>query len=275
MDQKWGRWVIYIYERFPPLIFGSLAFGIVLSAKGAFGSAVLTFVGIWGFLFTLRLGEDVRNIQKDRIAFPERPFPSGKITLPEAKSLLFLLQLLLFAYALIMWVFFQERAAFSFVILAAWAWAANSRLSHHHIMQRFPLLSALFAPLSVSLCAFFALSVVNPTAFLGNKACAYALTLYGATLTYQQVWTMNPGLHPITAQFIHFYGFRKTFWLAFLGLVISGGAAFSLGISVLLWPVEFVVLIALLVLFSQREQYRAAEMASSVSLIVHAWSGIF
>lgn len=276
-----AHWISYIYERFPPLIYGSLALGVALSGASLYAGGVsffttlLAFAGIWIFFFVLRLSGDCNSVAKDRIAFPGRPLPAGKITLTEAKSLLFLLQLLLFAYSQVIWVSLHGTAALAFLLLAVWAWLADHRFYAGKLLQRFPFFKTLLTQLYILPLVFFAVGAGHPLKVFGFKAWAFIAALYGAMLTYRLCCTLSPQLHPITAELIHFYGFRKTFYLAAAGLLMSAAAAGALGVAGLLWPVEFIVLGSMTLLFYYPQHYRGAEMTAAASLIVHAWAGIF
>ena len=213
-----AQWISYIYERFPPLIYGSLALGVALSGASLYGGGIsffttlLAFIGIWAFLFTLRLSNDVHDLAKDRIAFPERPLPAGKIKLAEAKQQLFLFQLLLFAYSQVLWVSLQGTAALAFLLLACWALIADKDFYAKQLLNNFPFIATLLHQLYAVPLALFAVSAGQPLKIFGVKAWAFAATLYGAMLTYRLCRNLNPHLHPVVAAFIHFYGFRKTFY---------------------------------------------------------------
>lgn len=274
------KWIAYIYERFPPLIYSSLAFGIALSGSHIGGgieffSTVVIFVGLWLFFFCLRLSNDINDISKDRIAYPLRPLPSGKITLPEAKQLLLLVQLFLFAYSQIVWVFMQGLAALFFLCLACWAWLANKDFYLKNFLLRYRFIGTIIDPLYCLPSVFFAVSAGHPTKVFGVKAWALAVALYGAMLTFKLCRQLNPHIHPITASFIHYYGFLKTFYLAAFGLFLSGIAAAFLGVGGLLWPLQFIVMGTLVIQFYQREQFQLCNIAATVSLLVHAWAGVF
>jgi hypothetical protein len=275
------RWIAYIYERFPPLIYGSISLGVALSgsylykADNLFFAALLAFVGLWGFFFVLRLGNDINDLNKDRVAYPERPLPAGKISLLEARQALFLLQIVLFAYSQFLWIVLQGTAAALFLVLACWAWLANKRFYIKKTMLHHPLLSALMSPLCAVPAVFFAVSTGHPLRVFSVKAWALAAALYGAMLTYQLCRTINPHIHPIVANYIQFYGYTKTFYVATVGLVLSAVAAGVMHLGGLLWPIEITVWGTLAWQFYQPEQYRVPVVAAAVSLVVHAWAGIF
>ena len=56
---------------------------------------------------------------------------------------------------------------------------------------------------------------------------------------------------------------------------MSAVAAGVLRVGGLLWPIEFLVFGSLALQYYRPDQFRACEMAAAVSLIAHAWAGIF
>jgi hypothetical protein len=274
-------WIEYIRERFPQVVYASLAGGIAFSGaylnKSAvhFAYPILVFAAVWAFLFVLRLIHDLQNINKDRLAFPDRLLPSGRIAEEEADRVIFLFQILLCAYSELLWIILQGTAALACLCLAGFSWLAHKNFYLKNLMERFPLLKIVVRPMYGFLLAFFTVSANEPDRIFGVKAWAYGFVLYGAFLTYDICRKLNPQAHPILATFVHFYGFRKAFFLAVIALLLSAGGALALDNMLLLWPMECLVLISLSILFFQPQSYRLPEMAAAVSLLLHAWVGIF
>ena len=96
--------------------------------------------------------------------------------------------------------------------------------------------------------------------------------LLGAFFCYEICRKLDPHIHPILGTYVHFYGFRKTFELAAVTLVVSAMGAIGLDLAAILLPVEGVVLITLCLLFFQYSWYRIPELAASLSLLIHVWA---
>jgi 4-hydroxybenzoate polyprenyltransferase len=274
-------WLHYIRERFPQVIYGSLAAGIAFSGAWVnkesvyFLAPLLVFVGTWMFLFNLRLLGDLKDIKKDQLAFPHKPLVRGLIRPIEALKVANVLMIVEFAYSLVLWVVLNEMAAFFYLILVCITWLSYKDFYAGKMILRFPIIETLVQPSYMIGLALFTVSANQPEHAFGMKAWSYAAVLYGAMLVYTLCRRLNPHLHPIVASFIHFYGFRRTYLLAVGALLLSAVGAMGLHTEVLLWPIEFCVLLTLSLLFFQREGYRIPEMTAGVSLILHAWSGIF
>lgn len=121
------RWFTYLKERFSlSLIF--VVIGISLSGllihngNFAFFPFLFSSFGLFLFFILLRLMDDVKDYQKDRIAFPQRPLSRGLIQREEAIKAVDFLQILLFAFSLIVWIIFNSPAGLAYALMAGCLW---------------------------------------------------------------------------------------------------------------------------------------------------------
>lgn len=272
------RWLIYIRERFPLGTMSLLVAGICLSGLYVYGRNfqlipfVLSFVGVLLFFALLRLMDEVKDFEKDRIAHRERPLPRGLIAKGEAVQIIELGRYILLAYALIIWVFLQSTAALVYVFLILYLWMMYKEFGMGQWLQKRPITYAITHQLSGFLIAIFAVSVATPGKALAPATWAFGLVLVGAFFCYEICRKLDPHAHPILATYMHFYGFKKTFELAVIMLVLSAIGSVGLGLEWLLIPCEVVVLLTLCLLFYQSAWFRIPEFAASISLLIHVWA---
>jgi uncharacterized membrane protein YedE/YeeE len=103
-----SRWSVYFKERFPLIPNLLVALGIVDSARrivliqGTGQTGALPFwvalIGGMLFLMQLRLMDETKDFEKDKIAHPDRPLPRGLFRLEEFKSFV-----RRFQWAMILW----------------------------------------------------------------------------------------------------------------------------------------------------------------------------
>src|SRR5690348_5530435 len=102
-------WLTYIRERYPQILWAAIVAGIAFSGSHLndksfqFLPFIIVFIGIWLFLFLLRLMNDYRDVEKDRIANPDFPLPRELLPLKEVKKVILVLQIILFAYSELVW----------------------------------------------------------------------------------------------------------------------------------------------------------------------------
>ena len=272
------RWITYIKERFSIPMFVVLAAGI--SASGVYlGSReflwlpfVFSFTGIFVFFVFSRLMDEVKGLDKDRVAHPHWPLPRGLISKSEAVRILDMMQMILFAYSLVLWVFLQAGAALAFLAITVYLWLMRKEFGIGHWLKSRPFLSGLTHQLVVFPIAFFAVAVVRHDVLTFPLAWSFAILLFGAFFCYEICCKLDPHTHPILGTYIHYYGFRRAFEFAALMLALSSMGALALKVAPLLVPCEFFLLAGLSVLFFQPALFRIPEYIASISLILHVWA---
>lgn len=272
------RWVIYIHERFSLLPFGALSGGIALSGLALKGHSVslteflVCSLGILCLLFQQRLMDDVNSKDKDQIAHPAWPLPRKAIAANEAVQVVHGCRTALLIYCLVVWASTSATAALVYAAAEGYLWVQyRGFLTGRWLLQR-PFLGGLLRHLVLFPVVFFCAAANNPDGFLGGPSWAFASMLTGASFCYDICGKFNPHLHPILGTYVHFYGFRRSFEVAAMSLVVAALGATALGLESLLFPCEIFVLAAMATLFVQPGWFRLPEVASSISLMAHAWA---
>ena len=272
------RWLIFFTERFPlinsaVLVSGISLSGLYLSSSPPFSflAFMLSFIGIVFVLALLCLMEDVKNLEKDRIAHSKRPLPKGVIKKSEAIFVIKAMEIILFIYGLILWMLLGYSAAMSYLVVAAYFWLLNKNFGIKDWLSRRPLVYGFLYHLIFIFLAVFAIEI-RPVPLLSSVVWSFALLLYGAFFCYDICSKLNPHAHPVLGTYIHFYGYHFVFNLAAICLAISAIGAIGLGLAFILIPCELVVLAALSAVYFQPALFRLAQMVAGLSLVLHAWA---
>lgn len=272
------RWITYIKERFPLGTFFALVAGISLSGIYLYQKEfqwipfIISFIGILMFFALLRLMDEVKDIDKDRIANPDRPLPRGLITKKEALQAINLFQIILFIYCLFILVFLQSIAAISYAVVALYLWLMYKEFGVGKWLSSRPLLYGISHQLIVFPVTFFAVACASPHKIFAGPTFSLALMFLGAFFCYEVCRKFNPHLHPILGTYIHYYGFRRSFEIATVCLALAAMGAIYLGLTAMLVPTEIMVLITMMVLFFNPGLYKLPEVAASISLMLHVWA---
>ena len=105
------RWWIYVKERFPPFTYLILTLGISLSGAAITKppispfSIALSTIGFFLFFGNLRLMDERKDFEKDRLAHPERPLPRGLLSLSEVDRMLGALLGVMIAFGVLIYFF--------------------------------------------------------------------------------------------------------------------------------------------------------------------------
>lgn len=272
-----NRWLKFFTERFPLVNSALLVTGISLSGIALSGSPfhflpfILSFIGIVFVLALVRLMDDVKNLEKDRIAHSNRPLPKGLITKREAVLVIETTLMILFVYGLLLWAVLGASAALSYLFILVYFWLIYKDFKMRLWLNKNPLIYGFLNQLISVPIAIFAVAVMNPESLLTASIVSFAFLLFGAFFCYDICNKLNPHNHPVLGTYIHFYGFRFVFNVAVAALAISAMGAFHLGLYFLL-PIEGIVLAALSAVFFQPELFRMPQIMSSLSLMLHAWA---
>ncbi|HEV8053013.1 MAG TPA: UbiA family prenyltransferase, partial [Parachlamydiaceae bacterium] len=206
------RWLRFFTERFPLVNSAVLVSGISLSGlylsgipPFSFLSFILSFVGIVFVLALLCLMEDVKNLEKDRIAHSNRPLPKGLIKKSEAIFVISAMEIILFLYALLLWVLLGRSAAISYLAVVAYFWLLNKDFGIKVWLSRRPIIYGFLYHIIIILLAIFAVEI-HPMPISSAAVWSFALLLFGAFFCQDICSKLNPHAHPVLGTYIHFYG---------------------------------------------------------------------
>lgn len=273
-----NRWLKFFTERFPLVNSLALVAGISLSGIAIGGRPfeflpfILSFIGIVFVLALMRLMDDVKNMEKERIAHSNHPLPKGLITRKEAVLVIEAMQIILFIYALILWVLLSATAALSYLVMIVYFCFLYKDFNLRVWLGRNPLIYGFLYHVMIILIAIFSVEVMTPTTLASSTVWSFALMLFGAFFCYDICSKLNPRLHPALGTYFHFYGFRVMYNAAAITLFLSAMGAIHLGAGYFLIPIEILVLAALSTLFFQPELFRMPQIMASLSLMFHAWA---
>lgn len=250
----WG----YLLERFPPVaytllvaLFTGSAFSLAASVEGSevvVTDLVLAATVTWLVFLHLRLMDEHKDFEADRVAYPERLLSRGVVTLPTLARLGFvavgleaLLSTMISWDAAAVWLF-----CFSFTVLMRYEFGLGDWLNKHlflYAVTHNPIVGLLAAflwvsaggPLSTEAVAYIGIVSLGSLAFeIGRKIRLEHEEIPGA-VTYSSVWgkTQADWLFVILRLFtvlvlIGFAGYRGDVWVGGVGGVLFLVAALYL-----------------------------------------------
>lgn len=260
------NWSIYFNERSPlPVL-------LLLSFLGS--ASAISFSGMWNWswillgtiamtllFIQLRLADEVKDEEKDRIVNPARPLPRGLLAASDlAWAMNGIIAVLL---GLAWWIGIAVLA-----VATVYAWLMYHEFFIGKILNRFPMLYAISHQLiGIPIYAWLALhadgEVMHQTAFLG-----WLLAQFGASFAFEIARKLNPNAHPLAGTYLQQYGPRKTALLVLLFAIISGIGAFMAGFG---WIATIPILstcATVILWLSATEQHKRVETWASVNALV-------
>jgi 4-hydroxybenzoate polyprenyltransferase len=249
----------YILNRI--LTFGNLvvssgiAYSGLMINEGTFNvfKFLFSFLGILLFLALLRIVDDIQDISKDKIAFPNRILLKKN----ELQMIKKIVWRTIIAFSIVLFLFFW-KSAFFYSVALIYFWYQKKSI-REPIVKHF-LSQGMIIPI-----AFFASEMGN------GVSPSYALVLFGAFSTNEICRKLDPFAHPVILSLIQFYGFSKVYWIVVGQVLISAVGAYFLNAYLILWPAEIGVLYVLSRLFDKPRDFRLAQIAGGISLLLHIW----
>lgn len=273
------RWLTYLNDRFSIGLDFIALMGLSLSGLMIHGGSfqffpfIFSLIGVLLFFLTWSMSDDLRNLEKDKIANPNNPLARGLLYQTEFEIVVGYLQGALFAYSFLIWGVFSWNAAFTYFLMALYLWHMQKSFFIPAWLGRHPLFHLMTSQVVILLVALFTVVIGRPNELSSPMTMSYAFLIFGAFFTYEIANKLNPQEHPVFMHLVQFYGYQRTYYFAVLMVVITAFSANALGMGSFLWPPEIAVFLALTILFFNSEYFNFVAKVAGISLLVHLWAG--
>jgi len=273
-----AAWLTYLKERFPLPVYLVLVAGFVLSGQLLYGQAlewlpvVLSFIGLLVFFALLRLMDELKDLDKDRIAHPERPLPRGLITSDEAGTVIVAGIIFMLGWSLATALVANTAAAIAFAAVTAYLWLMYREFYCGAWLEPRPLLYAISHQLIIVPMAAFSVLVAAPGRLADAATIQLSLPLLGAFFAYEVCRKLDPEAHPVLQTYLVVHGRGRTFSIVLVALLVAGAGARLLELGPILWPFEALLLATVTVIWWRPAAYRIPESAAGICLLAHLWA---
>jgi hypothetical protein len=276
-----SRWSVYFKERFPVIPNLLVALGIVESARrwaviqgseqtGVWPFLVATIGGML-FLMQLRLMDETKDFEKDRIAHPGRPLPRGLFSIEEFRTFV-----RRFQWAMILWTL---AAAGSGGIPAALLFGFGVFYLHLMFVEFYlgdrlakrPLLYAILHQIIIYPLGGFVLACFS-SPWNDPRGFWFCTLLIGAFFAFEVGRKLDPDAHPVLRTYLSQYGREKTAFLLLVLLGIATHAARTLGVATVLGPLYILILAGSSLLWWAPKRYKVLEGLVTLYLLLALWS---
>lgn len=267
----------YLNERspLPALTFLSLGIGFsTFAGLGKFDSLSLLLVVILNNLIfiQMRLGDELKDYENDKIINPTRPLPRGLLTTNEVhKALLILLVLLIFA-ALLIGYFYSALGGITFLICPLFAWLMFKEFYIGKSLAKEPMIYAFTHQVIVfPLFGWFGLAL-EPNLLTNSFFLGWLLANFGVSFTFEICRKLDPNAPKLAGTYAHHYGRGKTFLFVFIMMLYTALGAY---VGKFLWyslvPLAL-LFIALGAWVRKPETYKFPAGLAALNSIVALWA---
>ena len=282
------RWWTYARERspLPALIVVGLAQSLsacyLVRHRLDVVAVALAAVGIVGLLVLMRLMDELKDVEKDRIAHPQRPLPRGLLSVPEVRRAVSRLGLGLLAYAAIMAVVRSPLAGAIYAFSVGYAFLMFREFFVGPALNRNALVYALTHQVIVIPMYLFCVASVDPDVGLSPPAIWFALTGLGASFVFEVSRKLDPAADPILGTYLRRHGRAAVVVTILAALTLLALSAYRIDVHRIVWPAAAVMLAVVPLIYVQPHRFRTVEAASTLLGFVqmlaptlrHAWQSL-
>jgi len=118
----------------------------------------------------------------------------------------------------------------------------------------------------------FAVTVTRPGLAGSIQTLWMGLAVLGSFFSYEVCRKLDPQAHPVLKTYLGVYGRNVTGLVVVIACLLAGLGAWGLGLELLLWPAEGLLVASLVLLFARPKQYKIVEGVATLSLLLHLWA---
>lgn len=279
-----NRWTTYVKERFPLvgylLVAGGLSGSTTALLRGRSWSSSdllatgLATAGVMLFLIQVRWMDEVKDVDKDRLAHPERPLPRGLVKVHEVVRVIRGFNGVAAVFAVLLAAMGYLPGAATYLALWGFLLLMYKEFFAGEWLGERPILYALSHQASLLLIAMFSASLLAPHRALSAEIVTVGFMNMGAFLTYEVARKLDPGAHPALKNYLGVYGPARTraFIVSLQALTVACAA--MLGFAALVAPCAVLVLLSLVVLRLRPQRFKTVELIASSAFLIEIWSPV-
>ncbi len=277
-----NAWLTYVRERFPLPVYAIIVGGIALSGQvtGA-GEVVplpfiLSFISVFAFFAMLRLMDEHKDYDRDRVAHPERPLPRGLLGVARVEKTIRRGSAIMAAWPVAIAFSLSIEAALAYWIIVAYLWLMYEEFYIGEWLEPRPLLYAVSHQVIIFPLAVFSVLAAgtgdgSPAGNLG-PGLLLGLLFIGPFFAYEVCRKLDPDADPVLMTYLAVYGRGGTFAMIAAAVVVCAfAAAVVVSYYRWLWALHALLLLSATTIWWKPDAYRVPEILASVVLVAHLW----
>ena len=283
-----GAWITFLKERLPLLSYLVLVVGLAMSgnvlgrapaaAESAAESAATSWVataiaaaGAFLFFAVLRIMDEYKDYEKDKIAHPHRPLPRGLIAPAQVAVAVKSLAVAMLLFSIVIGLA-NRPAGISYLLVTGYLWLMYREFYVGAWLANRPLLYAASHQVIILPLCYFCVLAGNPDTWRHLQPALLGITVLGAFFTYEVCRKLDPSAHPLLQTYLSHYGPAKTLGLTICMIALSALGALGLGLGQILWPLEGILIALLSLLLLSPNRFKVIEHGATISLALHIWA---
>jgi 4-hydroxybenzoate polyprenyltransferase len=280
-----ARWTRYFIERSPLPVLLIVGAGQSLSAFYLFRTGfdlrplALSAVGIIGLLLVMRMMDELKDFEKDKVAHPDRPLPRGLVSKQEVRRVLLSTALLLLAYAGGIAVAGRALAGALYAFTVGYTFLMFREFFVPRLLNRNQFVYAVSHQAVVLPMYLFAVAVSSPASTFATRSLWFALTGLGGSFVYEVSRKLDPNALPILGTYLRLHGRTAVTFALLAALALLAIGAWKIDVHPIVWPAVALMLAVIPIIYLRPLRFRIVEGTAALVMIVqmlalalqHAW----
>ena len=279
-----GAWITFLKERLPLPSYLVLVVGLAISgnalggavaneesAAAPWGATAIAAAGALLFFAVLRIMDEHKDYEKDKIAHPHRPLPRGLIAAEQVAVAVKGLAVAMLLFSVVFGLA-NRPAGISYLLVTGYLWLMYREFYAGSWLASRPLLYAASHQVIILPLCYFCVLAGDPVAWRHLQPAFLGITVLGAFFAYEICRKLDPNAHPLLQTYLSHYGPAKTLGLTICTVAFSALGALGLGLGQMLWPLEGILIALLSLLLLAPNRFKIIEHGATISLALHVWA---
>ena len=279
-----GAWITFLKERLPLPSYLVLVVGLAISgnalggavaneesAAASWGATAIAAAGAFLFFAVLRIMDELKDYEKDKIAHPHRPLPRGLIAVEQVAVAVKGLAVAMLLFSVVVGLA-NRPAGISYLLVTGYLWLMYREFYAGSWLASRPLLYAASHQVIILPLCYFCVLAGDPAAWRQLQPAFLGITVLGAFFAYEICRKLDPDAHPLLQTYLSHYGPAKTLGLTICMIALSAVGALGLGLGQMLWPLEGILIALLSLLLLAPNRFKIIEHGATISLALHVWA---
>ena len=279
-----GAWITFLKERLPLPSYLVLVVGLAVSgnalgspaapaesAAASWITSAIAAAGAFLFFAVLRIMDEYKDYEKDKVAHPHRPLPRGLIAPAQVAIAVKSLAIAMLLFSIVVGLA-NRPAGVSYLLVTGYLWLMYREFYAGSWLANRPLLYAASHQVIILPLCYFCVLAGNPDTWRDSQPALLGITVLGAFFTYEICRKLDPNAHPLLQTYLSHYGPAKTLGLTICMIALSALGALGLGLGQILWPLEGILIALLSLLLFAPYRFKIIEHGATISLALHVWA---
>lgn len=271
------KWSTYLQERSPLAALGFISAGIAVSSM-AFVGVFRPDIFLLGLVFNIlilvqmRLGDEIKDFDKDKVMHPTRPLPRGLLSVSEVYKALIGILILVTLAGLLIGFYNSWPGGAGLILSTIFAWLMFKEFYIGQELNKEPMFYALTHQVIVfPIHAWVGLSL-EPELLYNKLFIGWLIANFGASFTFEICRKLNPNAHELAQTYAHHYGRKLTALICTFFILISGYGAMMAEFHLASWPALILLWISLLVWVFKPHLFKLVAAFSALSSVIILWA---